>query len=135
MNYGQSGEDAGRAVIVPAMRHAVDMRADDPPRQLRLRALHRQIEVAGRVDPLGKIEITRSPPNKGMGELLALAVGGAGDTRLVRGVAPQFLEEALRKRDGRFHFAPSARRSAVIAIQASALTRWVGRSPASAIAT
>ncbi len=95
---GQPGDHAGGAVVVAALRHGVEMRPGDHARRPPVAPGERVVGVARRVARYLEAEAARGGGEHVVGELLALAVGGARDAAAVGGPLRQIGEEPLRQR-------------------------------------
>ena len=113
----QPGNDSGSAVVIAALGDRIHMRARHQPRQLAPAARQGHVEVERGVGLDLEAEPLRRPSRQAMGEVLALAIGGAGDAAADAGMGAQRIEHAARQlevgldsRPGGHHGAPSRER-------------------------
>ena len=93
VDRGEPGDDAGRAVEIAAVRHAVEMRADDHPLRRPVAPRPGHVEIGRRVPRDLEAEVARRPLDGRVRALLAGAVRVARDTRRVQAVAAQRVEQ------------------------------------------
>ena len=116
---GERRDHARRPVVVAAMAHAVEMRADQDARRRAIRARPGHGEVAGGVLRHLEPEAPRLPDRERMGGVLALIEGVARDAGRVGADLGQAVEHRLharafiRQRGGQRHAPISASTSAV----------------------
>ena len=116
----EPGDHPRGTVIIAALGHRIHMRAGDQPRQLAPLARQGHVEIERRVGPDLEPEPLRRLSRQAMGEVLALAIGGAGDAAADAGMGAQRIEHAARQLDvgldsrpGGHHRAPSRERQTV----------------------
>ena len=94
----QSGEDAGGTVEVAAMRHGIEMRADDQGRRRAVAARQGHVKVGGGVMTDVKTKCHGSLRDGGVGALLTGSIRIARDARFIEAIAAQLIEQVLNQR-------------------------------------
>ena len=95
---GQAGHDAGRAVEIAALNHAVEMRPDQHRRAFSPRRRPAQREVGPGVGADGKAEVSPGTGDQLMGGILALPIGHSGNARRIGAKAGKLVEKTLHQR-------------------------------------